>query len=133
MLDDLHELRSSDCHDVLGVAISGIPAGSQLVAASRTEQAHLPRRRAAGDAFELLASDLALDAAGAEHIFSQAHVHLTHDQAVAVTARTEGWPVGLYLAATLASDSPGWIGDLRRRPVRGRLPVPRVSAAAPRH
>ena len=74
MLDDLHELQSPDCHDVLSVAISGIPRGSQLVAASRSEQPHLPRLRASGDALELLASDLALDAAGAEHIFSQAHV-----------------------------------------------------------
>jgi LuxR family maltose regulon positive regulatory protein len=35
MLDDLHELRSPACHDVLSVVISGIPPGSQLVAASR--------------------------------------------------------------------------------------------------
>ena len=38
MLDDLHELQSPDCHDVLGVVISGIPGGSQLAAASRFEQ-----------------------------------------------------------------------------------------------
>ena len=72
MLDDLHELQSPDCHDVLSVAISGIPRGSQLVAASRSEQPHLPRLRATGDALELLASDLALDTAGAAHIFSHA-------------------------------------------------------------
>ena len=64
MLDDLHELRSPACHDVLSVVISGIPAGSQLVAASRAEQPHLPRLRASGDALEFVASDLALDAAG---------------------------------------------------------------------
>jgi LuxR family transcriptional regulator, maltose regulon positive regulatory protein len=46
MLDDLHELRSPACHDVLGVVISGIPRGSQLAAASRSEQPHLPRLRA---------------------------------------------------------------------------------------
>jgi LuxR family transcriptional regulator, maltose regulon positive regulatory protein len=107
MLDDLHELQSPACHDVLGVVISGIPRGSQLVAASRFEQPHLPRLRAAGDALEFLASDLALDAAGAEQIFSQAHVHLTRESAAAVTERTEGWPVGLYLAALIARDSDG--------------------------
>ena len=32
ILDDLHELRSPACHDVLSVVISGIPDGSQLVA-----------------------------------------------------------------------------------------------------
>jgi LuxR family transcriptional regulator, maltose regulon positive regulatory protein len=105
MLDDLHELRSPDCHDVLGVLISGIPRGSQLVAASRSEQPHLPRLRAVGDALEFLASDLALDAAGAEQIFSHAQVSLTRELAAAVTERTEGWPVGLYLAALIARDS----------------------------
>jgi LuxR family maltose regulon positive regulatory protein len=107
MLDDLHELRSPACHDVLGVVISGIPRGSQLVAASRSEQPHLPRLRASGDALEFMAADLALDAAGAEQIFSQAHVSLTRELAVAVTERTEGWPAGLYLAAVIANDSSG--------------------------
>ena len=107
MLDDLHELRSPACHDVLGVVISGIPRGSQLVAASRSEQPHLPRLRASGDALELMASDLALDAAGAEQIFSAAHVSLTRELAAAVTERTEGWPAGLYLAAVIANDSNG--------------------------
>jgi LuxR family maltose regulon positive regulatory protein len=107
MLDDLHELRSPACHDVLGVVISGIPRGSQLVAASRFEQPHLPRLRVAGDALELLTDDLALDAAGAEHIFAAAQVSLTPELAAAVTERTEGWPVGLRLAAMIARDSDG--------------------------
>ena len=107
MLDDLHELQAPACHDVLSVVISGIPRGSQLVAASRFEQPHLPRLRAAGDAMEFLASDLALDAAGAQQIFAAAHVSLTREVAAAVTERTEGWPVGLYLAATISHESNG--------------------------
>jgi LuxR family transcriptional regulator, maltose regulon positive regulatory protein len=107
MLDDLQELRSPACHDVLSVVISGIPRGSQLVAASRSEQPHLPRLRASGDGLELVAVDLALDAAGAEQIFAEAHVDITHELAAAVTARTEGWPVGLYLAALIARASGG--------------------------
>lgn len=104
MLDDLHELESPACHDLLGIVISGIPQGSQLVATSRFEQPHLPTLRASGDAFELLASDLALDEAGARQIFSFAQVSLTLEQAEEVTDRTEGWPVGLYLAALIARD-----------------------------
>ena len=107
MVDDLQELRSPACHDVLGVVISGIPPGSQLVAASRSEQPHLPRLRASGDALEFVASDLALDAAGAEQIFAQAHVNVTRDAAAAVTERTEGWPVGVYLSAVIARDNGG--------------------------
>jgi len=105
MLDDLHELRSPDCHDVLEVVIAGIPRGSQVVAASRSEQPYVPRLRAAGDAVEFLASDLALDAAGAQQIFSLANVRLTPESVVAVTERTEGWPVGVYLASLIARDS----------------------------
>jgi LuxR family maltose regulon positive regulatory protein len=107
MLDDLHELRSAACQDVLGVVISGVPAGSQLVAASRFEQAHLPRLRASGDALEFRAKDLALDAAGTEQIFAQAHLSLSRELAAAVTRRTEGWPVGIYLAAVIANDTGG--------------------------
>jgi LuxR family maltose regulon positive regulatory protein len=97
MLDDLHELQSPACHDVLEVVISGIPAGSQLVAAIRSEQPYLPRLRAASDACEFLLSDLALDADGAEQIFAGTNVRLTPESAAAMTKRTEGWPVGLYL------------------------------------
>src|SRR3954453_18609950 len=107
ILDDLHELKSPACHDVLSVVISGIPPGSQLVTASRSEQPHLPRLRASGDALEFVAEDLALDAAGAAQIFTQAHVPITPELAAAVTARTEGWPVGLYLAALIAGVSAG--------------------------
>ena len=107
MLDDLHELRSPACHDVLGVVISGIPRGSQLAAASRSEQPHVPRLRADGDAWELGASDLALDVDAAEQIFAQARVSIPRGEAAAVTERTEGWPAGLYLAAMIARASHG--------------------------
>ena len=103
MLDDLHELRSPACHDVLSVAISGIPQGSQLVAASRSEQPHLPGLRAAGDALELGVDDLSFDAAAAVQIFSEANVSLSEKSAAIVTERTEGWPTGLYLAALIAA------------------------------
>ena len=104
-LDDLHEIRSPACQDVLSVAISGIPAGSQLVAASRSEQPHLAQLRGRGEAVELFARDLALDADGAEQIFRDAHVVLAQADAELVTARTEGWPVGMHLAALIAADS----------------------------
>jgi len=104
MLDDLHELQSSACHDVLGVVMSGVPESSQVVVASRAEQPHLPRLRASGDAVEFRASDLAFDPAGAEHIFALQHITLTPEAAIAVTLRTEGWPVGLHLAALIAHD-----------------------------
>jgi LuxR family transcriptional regulator, maltose regulon positive regulatory protein len=107
MLDDLHELQSPACHDVLGVVLSAIPRGSQLAAASRSEQPHLPRLRASGDALEFGFGDLALDAVGAQQIFATKQVSLTPEQATAVTERTEGWPAGLYLAAMIAKQNRG--------------------------
>jgi LuxR family transcriptional regulator, maltose regulon positive regulatory protein len=107
MLDDLHELQSPACHDVLGVVLAAIPRGSQLAAASRSEQPHLPRLRVSGDALELGAGDLAFDAAGAWQIFSHAQVSVTPELAAAVTERTEGWAVGLYLAAMIERQDGG--------------------------
>ena len=53
---------------------------------------------------EFDAADLALDAAGAEQIFAQSSVTLTADAASEVARRTEGWPVGVHLAALIAAD-----------------------------
>jgi LuxR family maltose regulon positive regulatory protein len=105
MLDDLHEVQSPRCHDVLGAVITAIPPGSQLAAASRDEQPHLPRVRVSGDALEFGAGDLALDAAGARQIFAHAQVSATPELAAEVTERAEGWPAGLYLAALMAKQS----------------------------
>jgi LuxR family transcriptional regulator, maltose regulon positive regulatory protein len=88
MLDDLHELQSPACHDVLATVISAIPRGSQLAAASRAEQPHLPRLRVCGDALEFGPDDLAFDAAGAEQVFSRAQVSVTPELTAAVTERT---------------------------------------------
>ncbi|MGB0099609.1 MAG: LuxR C-terminal-related transcriptional regulator [Nocardioides sp.] len=106
VLDDLHELTAPACHDALGVVIAAIPSGSLLVTASRWEQPHLPSLRAAGDLVEVTAADLALDADGAGAVFAAAGVAITPEAAGEVTARTEGWPAGLYLAAQLARRDP---------------------------
>ena len=107
MLDDLHELQSPACHEVLGVVIAAIPRGSQLAAASRAEQPHLPRLRVAGDALDLGVGDLAFDAADAWQLFSHAQVSVPFEAAAAVAERTEGWPVGVYLAALIEREDHG--------------------------
>jgi LuxR family maltose regulon positive regulatory protein len=104
MLDDLHELQNPACHDVLSVVISGIPPGSQLVATSRAEQQHLAHARAFGESVEITATDLAFDAAGVLEVFADADLTLTPDESVELVDRTEGWPVGVYLAAEIMRD-----------------------------
>ena len=105
MLDDLHALRSPACHDVLSVVVASIPQGSQLVAASRVEQPHVPRLRVSDEVLEFGVDDLALDDGGARQIFADAQVELTSEQRAEVLERTEGWPAGLYLAALIAREN----------------------------
>ena len=112
MLDDLHALRSPACHDALGVVVAGIPRGSQLVAASRVEQPHVPRLRVSGEVLEFGTDDLTLNDAGARQIFSDAQVELTTEQRVDVLERTEGWPAGLYLAALIAKENPAEVATI---------------------
>jgi LuxR family transcriptional regulator, maltose regulon positive regulatory protein len=107
MLDDVQELQSAACQDVLALVISGVPQGSQLAAASRSEQPHLPRLRVSGEALEFGVGDLALDEAGARQIFANAQVSLAAEQAADVAKRTEGWPAGLSLSALIAKESRG--------------------------
>lgn len=104
MLDDLHELQNPACHDVLSVVIGGIQPGSQLVVASRAEQPHVTHARAFGDSMEISAFDLALDATAAREVFADAEVPLSPDEADEVVERTEGWPVGVFLAAAIMHD-----------------------------
>ena len=104
MLDDLHELQDPACHDVLSVVIAGIPPGSQLVAASRAEQPHLAHSRAFGESMEITAVDLAFDATGAREVFADANLALSPEEALEVVERTEGWPVGVFLAAAIMRD-----------------------------
>ncbi|KQZ07574.1 LuxR family transcriptional regulator [Agromyces sp. Root1464] len=104
VLDDLQELRDPACRDVLSVVFAGIPAGSQLVVASRGEPWHIARARAEGDAFEITADELALDAVGVQAIFANTQVPLSADDALELVERTEGWPVGVVLAAAIAGD-----------------------------
>ncbi len=105
MLDDLHQIRSGASEDVLSVIIAGVPEGSQFVAASRSEQPHIPRLRAEDQTLELGATDLAFGADATRQIFAEAQVHLTPELADAVVERTEGWAVGIHLAAVIARDS----------------------------
>lgn len=107
MLDDLHVLRSPECHDVLSVVLAAIPDHSQVVTASRFEQPHIPRLRASGEVFELGVDELALDESGARHVFASQRIDLSPEEASLIIRRTEGWPVGISLAARIATETEG--------------------------
>lgn len=100
-IDDAHLADSTECQDVLEVALGRIPTGSQVVLASRQEPAVLARMRAAGLATGASVTDLCLDRDGAQAVFDRAHVPIGDADLRMILAKTEGWPAGVFLSAQI--------------------------------
>lgn len=117
MIDDLHRASSLGCQDVLEVVFASLPAGSQLVTASRSEPSFLGRFRPAGEVYEIRAAELQLDASGARQVFGGLGIgEPTRSELDRLLERTEGWPTGIALAALVAregGDPIGVLGDDR--------------------
>jgi LuxR family maltose regulon positive regulatory protein len=98
-IDQLNSLRSRASWDVIAALIQLLQGRMQVVLASRT-QPRLPvgEIRAGGHLAELSAEDLAFDESEASHLFQSLGVPSGYDL-TQLLSRTEGWPVGLYLAA----------------------------------
>ncbi|PWU24373.1 MAG: hypothetical protein C5B48_06685, partial [Candidatus Rokuibacteriota bacterium] len=100
VLDDLNVIDSKECLRALELLVPHLPQDSQIVFASRTEPAlPLGRLRAEDRLYELGATDLAFDRRAADLLLKAAGVRLGPADLDRITARTEGWPAGLYLAA----------------------------------
>jgi LuxR family maltose regulon positive regulatory protein len=101
LIDDVHLLRDRDALALIEAITREIPRGSTVTLAARYEMAFpLGKVRASGELFELGVDDLRFDADDAEKLLRGAGaIGLGADDVVALTARTEGWAVGLYLAA----------------------------------
>jgi LuxR family maltose regulon positive regulatory protein len=100
VLDHLELLDSPGCLDAVAELAVRLPAGSQLLLASRRPPP-LPVAllRAQGQMVELGVDELAMDQQEARALLEGAGVGLTDEEVAELTSRTEGWPVGLYLAA----------------------------------
>jgi LuxR family maltose regulon positive regulatory protein len=100
-VDDVHLLRDRKALAVLETITQEIPFGSSVVLAARPETAFgLGKVRASGGLLELGVDDLRFDGEDAAALLRGAGaVDLGTDDVVALTTRTEGWAVGLYLAA----------------------------------
>ena len=100
VLDDVHLLRNSECRAALSVLADHVPAQARLVLSGRTEPPlRIARLRAEGRITEIGPADLSLTAAEAAALLRAAEVMLGEDDVAELHRRTEGWPVGLYLAA----------------------------------
>ncbi len=102
-LDGVERITDPESVAELATLADRLPAGSQLVVASRSEPT-LPigRLRAQGELVELRAKDLAMTRSEAARLLQGAGLAVGPDDVVTLVRRTEGWPAGLALAATAA-------------------------------
>jgi LuxR family maltose regulon positive regulatory protein len=100
VLDDVHLLSNRQCRAALSVLADHVPDGSRLVLAGRDEPPlRIARLRAEDRIVEIGPGDLAFTPAEAAALLRGAGTALGTGEVAVLHRRTEGWPVGLYLAA----------------------------------
>ena len=122
VLDDLHLLVDPACHALLQSLIDHAPASVSMIVCTRSEPpVRLRALREAGQLAEIRAGDLRFDDGEAEELLvGREGLGLDRAMVSSLTARTEGWAAGLYLAALWlrghrepASDVERFAGDNR--------------------
>ena len=100
VLDHVESLQNTECLDTIAELALHLPAGSRLALATRAEPPlPMARLRAGGGLVEVGVDDLAMTGPEARTLLVAAGVHVTDADMDNLLERTEGWPVGLYLAA----------------------------------
>jgi LuxR family maltose regulon positive regulatory protein len=101
VLDDYHAITSSPIHEGMANLLDHMPARFHFVLASRSDPPFpLARLRARGELAELRAADLRFTVEeSAAFLRDVWRLDLSADSVAAVQQRTEGWAVGLQLAA----------------------------------
>ena len=100
VIDNFEVVTNPESLDAIAALALGLPMGSQLAIGSR-DVLPLPtaRLRAQGGIVEVGIDDLAMDSHEAGPLLLEAGVELAGADLDELVRRTEGWPVGLYLAA----------------------------------
>jgi len=107
VLDDLHLVTDPMVLDGLDFLVRNVGPGMRLVVCSRIDPPlRLHRYRGAGQLAEIRSSDLAFTTAEAGLLLARHGVTLTADLLECLTRRTEGWAVGLRLAALSLGSHP---------------------------
>jgi LuxR family maltose regulon positive regulatory protein len=105
VLDHVEAVKSKGSGDLIAVVALNLPEGSRLVLASRTEPPlPMARLRANGVVEEVGPTELAMDEREAGELLSANGPTLDPAQVRDLLSRTEGWPVGLYLASLAMKD-----------------------------
>jgi LuxR family transcriptional regulator, maltose regulon positive regulatory protein len=100
VLDDVHLVSGSFSRDAIAALALRVGRGSQIVLSGRgSDGLPIARLRAAQGLLEIGAADLALDEAETGAVLAHAGVRGSPDDASLLALRTEGWAIGVYLAA----------------------------------
>src|SRR6266699_2199147 len=100
VLDDVHVLRNSECRAALSVLADHVPHGSRMVLSGQVEPPlRIARLRAEGRILEIGPGALSLTCEESSSLLREAGGVLGEQEVAELHRRTEGWPVGLYLAA----------------------------------
>jgi LuxR family maltose regulon positive regulatory protein len=101
VLDDYHLIRSAEIHRSLGFLLDHLPTTVHLLALTREDPPlGLARRRARRQMVEIRAADLRFDVDEAAAFLNRAmRLSLVPEQIAVLENRTEGWIVGLQMAA----------------------------------
>ena len=110
VLDDYHVIEAEQVHEGLSYLLDHQPANLHMVLISRADPPiSLARLRAHGQLIELRATDLEFSAAEAVILFNDViDLNLNPEQVEALHERTEGWIVGLQLAALSLRGHPAY-------------------------
>ena len=100
VLDDVHLLHDREGIDAITMIADHLPGGSQMAIAGRgMEPLPIARLRADGRVLEIGTSELSLGLRDATALIRETGARIPSDQIKVLVDRTEGWAVGLYLAA----------------------------------
>ena len=101
VLDDFQFVTSADVHDAVSYLLDHLPPRVHLLIATRADPPlPLPRLRGRGQLLEIGADDLRFTAEEAAELLRElGGAPLTAEHVDALTERTEGWAVGLKMAA----------------------------------
>ena len=100
VLDDVHLLHDREGIDAITMLADHLPGGSQMAIAGRgMDPLPIARLRAEGRVLEIGTSELSLGLRDATALIRQTGARIPSDQIKSLVDRTEGWAVGLYLAA----------------------------------
>jgi LuxR family maltose regulon positive regulatory protein len=108
VLDDYHAITNPLIHEMLGYFLEHQPRHAHLVIITRSDPPlPLARLRARTQMVEIRASDLRFTDREANHFFNQTmQLVLEEEQIHSLESRTEGWAVGLQLAALALKNLP---------------------------